>query len=68
VLSKFRAFVVKGFDLLLWKSLGIKPKATPYHENTKGGKHERREGLFKHLCPFSCFRGEPVCFLRKITF
>jgi len=35
VLSKFRAFVVKGFDLLLWKSLGIKPKATPYHENTK---------------------------------
>ncbi len=55
MLSKFRAFVVKAFDLLLWKSLGIKPKATPYHENTKGGKHERRGGYIERQALFLVF-------------
>jgi hypothetical protein len=47
VLSNFRAFVVNGFDLVLWKSRRIGPEETPYHENTKGGKHERRGGYIK---------------------
>jgi hypothetical protein len=40
---------------------GEKREATPYHENTKGGKHERGEGYRRQSALFrafqvSCFR------------
>jgi hypothetical protein len=34
VLSKFRAFVVKGFDLAVQNWKQGKLEGTPYHENT----------------------------------
>jgi hypothetical protein len=62
VLSKFRSFVVNGFEVGFMLE---EPEETPYHENTKGGKHERRRGYLNIIALFrafqiSCFRD---CFL-----
>jgi len=62
VLSKFRSFVVNGFEVGFMLE---EPEETPYHENTKGGKHERRGGCIEIQVLFrafqiSCFRGEAV--------